>query len=214
MYQYKSESVLEYQTRFNELKKIATTIGKETYTELFLALKIIKGLKNSSYKTQREQMLAEEDRQGKLVKQGKAREDLRENPQTQAMSWVIALDWERDLPSKKKSSKPNKKQKTDPEAAKQDKKEPMKSYASVQKGNGNKDKTGAAKKKIYQSKEQIQSYNSKTNPPSKFNYPPCTKCNLSHWYHEKCDDFGGEPPGKDIKAEQANKRKMIGRSSV
>ena len=74
MFQHKNESVLKYQTRFNELKKIATTIGEQTYTALALALKIITGLKKSSYKTQREQMLAEEDRQDKLIKQGKPRE--------------------------------------------------------------------------------------------------------------------------------------------
>ena len=220
MHQLQSESVLEYQTRFNELKRIATTIGKETYTELFLALKIIKGLKNSCYNTQREKMLAEEDRQGKLVKEGMARENLRGHPQSEEKAWAKALDWERDLPPKKEGSKPNKKQKTDPEAPKQDKKDPMKSYASVQKGNGNKNKdkagavAGAGKKKIYQSREKIQSYNSKTNPPSKFNYPPCQKCNGNHWYHEKCEDFSGEPQGKDAKAEPANKGKMIGRSSV
>ena len=184
MFQHKNESVLEYQTRFNELKKIATTIGEQTYTELALALKIITGLKNSSYKTQREQMLAEENRQGKLVKQGKPREDLRGHPQSEEKAWELALDWERDLPPKKEGSKPNKKHKTDPEAPKQEKKEPMRSYASVQKGNGNKDKAGAGKKKIYQTKEQIQSYSSKTNPPSKFNYPPFKKCNCNHWYHE------------------------------
>ena len=109
MFQHKNESVLEYQTRFNELKKIATTIGEQTYTALALALKIITGLKNSSYKAQREQMLAEEDRQGRLVKQGKPREDLRGHPQSEAKAWELALDWERDLPPKKEGSKPNKK---------------------------------------------------------------------------------------------------------
>jgi hypothetical protein len=159
-------------------------------------------------------MLAEEDRQGKLVKEGIARENLRGHPQSEEKAWARALDWERDLPPRKEGSKPNKKQKTDPDAPKQEKKDPMRSYAAVQKVNGNKDKAGAAKKKIYQSREKIQSYCSKTNPPSKFNYPPCKKCNCSHWYHEKCEDFGGEPDGKEVKAEQANKGKMIGRSSV
>ena len=87
MFQHKNESVLEYQTRFNELKKIATIIREQTYTELALALalalKIITGLKNSSYKNQKEQMLAEEDRQGKLLKQGKPREDLRGHSQSE-----------------------------------------------------------------------------------------------------------------------------------
>jgi hypothetical protein len=84
MFQHKNESVLEYQTRFNELKKIATTIGQQTYTELALALKIITGLKNSSYTSQKEQMTKEEDFQGKLVKEGIARENLRGHPQTEA----------------------------------------------------------------------------------------------------------------------------------
>ena len=121
MHQFQSESVLEYQARFNELKKVATTIGKQTYTELFLALKIIEGLENSCYSAQREQMLKEEDRQGELVKEGMARENLRGHPQSEEKAWAKALNWEKNLPPKKEGSKPNKKQKTDPEAPKQDK---------------------------------------------------------------------------------------------
>ena len=101
MHQFQSESVLEYQARFNELKKVATTIGKQTYTELFLALKIITGLKNSCYSTQRAQMLEEEERQGELVKEGMARENLRGHPQSQEKAWAKALSWERNLPPKK-----------------------------------------------------------------------------------------------------------------
>ena len=54
MIQHRNESVLEYQTRFKELKKIATTIGQQTYTELALALNIIKGPRHSNYKAKQD----------------------------------------------------------------------------------------------------------------------------------------------------------------
>jgi hypothetical protein len=121
MSQLRSESVLQYQIRFKQLHQIATTIGQRTFTELFLALKVIKGLKNSSYKTQREQMLAEEDRQGKLVKLGKAREELRGHPQTQDKAWELALVWERDLPAEKDiSHKRTRHQRTDSDSEEYD----------------------------------------------------------------------------------------------
>ena len=101
MIQHRNESVLEYQTRFKELKKIATTIGQQTYTELALALKIITGLRPSKYKDKQDEMLEEEDRQGKLVRGGFAREYLRGHPQNEDKAWALALDWERDLPTKK-----------------------------------------------------------------------------------------------------------------
>jgi len=101
MSQHRNESVLEYQTRFKELKKIATTIGQQTYTELALALKIIMGLRHTNYKAKQDKMLKEEDRQGKLAKEGIARENLRGHPQSEEKAWALALDWERDLPAEK-----------------------------------------------------------------------------------------------------------------